>query len=51
MNPPISTSPTLKTVNFGTDVSMRGSVVEVRFKTNLPPINTLLRAGKEGGAL
>jgi F-type H+-transporting ATPase subunit beta len=34
--------------SFGTIVSVRGSVVDVRFDSNLPPINSLLRVGKEG---
>lgn len=34
--------------NFGTVVSVRGSVVDVRFATRLPPIYSLLRAGREG---
>jgi F-type H+-transporting ATPase subunit beta len=32
----------------GTIVSVRGSIVDVQFETRLPPINSLLRAGKEG---
>lgn len=31
----------------GTVVSVRGSVVDVRFEAQLPPIHSLLRAGKE----
>ncbi len=34
--------------NFGTVVSVRGSVVDVRFEMRLPPIYSLLRAGREG---
>jgi F-type H+-transporting ATPase subunit beta len=34
--------------SFGTIVSVRGSVVDVRFESHLPPINSLLRAGKDG---
>lgn len=34
--------------NTGTIVSVRGSVVEARFQEHLPPINSLLRAGKDG---
>jgi F-type H+/Na+-transporting ATPase subunit beta len=34
--------------NLGTVVSVRGSVVDVRFDTRLPPIYTVLRAGDEG---
>ncbi len=37
-------------VNVGTVVSVRGSVVDIRFEGQLPPINSLLRAGK-GGAI
>ena len=32
--------------NTGTILSVRGSVVDVRFEQRLPPINTLLRVGK-----
>ncbi len=32
----------------GTITSVRGSVVDVRFKGYLPPINSLLRTGKDG---
>ena len=35
-------------VNFGSVVSVRGSVVDIWFKDHLPPIYTLLRAGKAG---
>jgi F-type H+/Na+-transporting ATPase subunit beta len=34
--------------NHGAVVSVRGSVVDVRFEHYLPPVFTLLRAGKEG---
>ena len=34
--------------SFGTIVSVRGSVVDVRFDSHLPPINSLLRVGKDG---
>jgi len=34
--------------NRGTIVSVRGSVVDVRFEGRLPPIYSLLRTGKEG---
>lgn len=34
--------------NFGTVVSVRGSIVDVLFEKHLPPVYTLLRAGKEG---
>jgi F-type H+-transporting ATPase subunit beta len=33
---------------MGTIVSVRGSVVDIRFDRHLPPINTLLRAGTDG---
>ena len=33
------------TANTGTVISVRGSVVDVRFDTQLPSIHTLLRAG------
>jgi F-type H+-transporting ATPase subunit beta len=46
------TSPTMNpaniAVNTGVIVSVRGSVVEVRFENHLPPINSLLRTGKDG---
>lgn len=34
--------------NFGTVVSVRGSVVDIRFEKRLPPIYTLLHAGADG---
>src|SRR5277367_3822425 len=34
-------------VNMGAVASVRGSVVDVRFENRLPPIYTLLRAGKD----
>ena len=34
--------------NLGQVVSVRGSVVDVRFPEQLPAINNLLRAGKDG---
>lgn len=34
--------------NYGKVVSVRGSVVDVRFDKSLPPIHTLLRTGEEG---
>ncbi len=37
--------------NHGTVLSVRGSVVDVRFERNLPAINTLLRAGGKGQVL
>jgi F-type H+-transporting ATPase subunit beta len=36
------------TANFGAIVSVRGSVVDIKFEKYLPPIYTLLRTGKEG---
>lgn len=36
------------TAGLGTIVSVRGSVVDIRFASDLPPINTLLRVGSEG---
>ena len=35
------------TSNFGAVASVRGSVVDVRFDGHLPPIHSVLRAGKE----
>jgi F-type H+/Na+-transporting ATPase subunit beta len=37
--------------NIGTVVSVRGSVVDVRFDAHLPPVYSLLRAGPEGAVL
>src|ERR1700730_5084133 len=34
--------------DIGTIVSVRGSVVDIHFEGNLPPINSLLHAGKQG---
>jgi F-type H+-transporting ATPase subunit beta len=34
--------------NVGAIISVRGSVVDVHFEDYLPPINSLLHAGKEG---
>ena len=34
--------------NIGAVVSVRGSVVDIRFEYHLPPIYSLLRAGQEG---
>ena len=34
-------------VNRGMIASVRGSVIDVRFEERLPPIYTLLRAGKD----
>jgi F-type H+-transporting ATPase subunit beta len=36
------------TASLGTVVAVRGSVVDVRFGSHLPPINSLLHAGKDG---
>lgn len=33
--------------NLGRVVAVRGSVVDVRFETRLPPIHTVLRAGAD----
>jgi F-type H+-transporting ATPase subunit beta len=41
MNPEVSS-------HTGTITSIRGSVVDVRFEDYLPPINSLLRTGKDG---
>ena len=40
-----------RAANVGTVVSVRGSVVDVRFEAQLPPINSLLRAGEDGRVL
>ena len=37
--------------DLGTIVSVRGSVVDIRFERELPPINALLRTGKDGNVL
>jgi F-type H+-transporting ATPase subunit beta len=34
--------------NLGKVVSVRGSVVDIRFDAHLPPIYSVLRAGEEG---
>jgi F-type H+-transporting ATPase subunit beta len=34
--------------NTGAVISVRGSVVDIRFENHLPPINSLLRAGQDG---
>jgi F-type H+-transporting ATPase subunit beta len=34
--------------NFGTVVAVRGSVVDIRFDSRLPPIRSVLRAGGDG---
>lgn len=36
---------------MGAVVSVRGSIVDVGFEAHLPPINTLLRTGKEGAVI
>src|ERR1700722_14313919 len=36
---------------MGTIVSVRGSIVDVRFDTSLPPINSLLRAGEDASVV
>ena len=48
MNPPPTTKVQAAPANLGAVVSVRGSVVDVRFAQSLPPINSLLRAGTEG---
>jgi F-type H+-transporting ATPase subunit beta len=45
MNPPNPAA------NLGSIVSVRGSVVDIGFDRNLPPINSLLRAGQDGQIL
>jgi F-type H+/Na+-transporting ATPase subunit beta len=45
MNPPNPAA------NLGSIVSVRGSVVDIDFDRNLPPINSLLRAGQDGQIL
>ena len=37
----------MKNTNLGTVVSVRGSVVDIRFDEHLPPIYTVLRAGND----
>ncbi len=37
-----------ETSNIGAVISVRGSVVDVRFEDYLPPINSLLKTGKDG---
>jgi len=39
---------TARTSNVGSVVAVRGSVVDVRFDRDLPPIRALLRAGDDG---
>jgi F-type H+-transporting ATPase subunit beta len=46
MNDP-TTSPGVDPANRGVITSVRGSVVDARFEHHLPPIHTLLHAGKE----
>jgi len=38
----------IDTANLGTIVSVRGSVVDIRFEKRLPPIYALLHAGEDG---
>ena len=38
----------IDSTNLGTVVSVRGSVVDIRFEKYLPPIYTLLHAGEDG---
>lgn len=38
---------TTSPANLGTVISVRGSVVDIRFEANLPPIYTLLRTGEK----
>ena len=38
----------METVNSGVVVAIRGSVVDIRFEEQLPPIYTVLRAGDQG---
>jgi len=47
MLPPARDIP-LASANVGTVVSVRGSVVDVRFDDRLPPIDTVLHTGHEG---
>jgi F-type H+-transporting ATPase subunit beta len=46
-----STGPILKTqkekLHYGKIISIRGSIVDVKFETNLPFINSVLRTGKK----
>jgi len=37
--------------NLGIIVSVRGSVVDVHFEEHIPPINTILRTGSDGGII
>ena len=48
MNPVSATAAVGDTVNNGTVVSVRGSIVELRFDEHLPAINTVLLTGPEG---
>jgi F-type H+-transporting ATPase subunit beta len=34
--------------DLGTILAVRGSVIDIRFMSSLPPINTILRTGKDG---
>src|SRR5580698_7232490 len=42
-----SMDPDSKAANFGTVVSVRGSVVDIRFDRGLPPIYSVLRSGTD----
>ena len=37
---------TTEKLQYGKIISVRGSVVDVRFENNLPPVYTLLHSGK-----
>jgi F-type H+-transporting ATPase subunit beta len=47
----VKTPQAVPSANLGSILSIRGSVVDVRFDRNLPPINGLLRAGQGGQIL
>ncbi|CAN5384386.1 hypothetical protein BH20BAC1_BH20BAC1_10760 [soil metagenome] len=34
-------------LHYGKVISVRGSVIDVRFENNLPPVYTLLHSGKK----
>ncbi|HSH66662.1 MAG TPA: hypothetical protein VLB84_12935 [Bacteroidia bacterium] len=42
----LTIQPTANNVNYGKVISVKGGVVDVLFKKELPTINTLLRTGK-----
>ena len=49
MGPPLAAmNDTARRANLGAVVSVRGSVVDIRFDEHLPPIYSVLRAGDEG---